>query len=32
VAVTRRVDYRFTWDPGGDAAVRVSDVRRVAPR
>jgi hypothetical protein len=32
VAVTRRVDYRFTWEPGGDAAVRVSDVRRVAPR
>jgi hypothetical protein len=32
VAVTRRVDYRFTWDPGGGAALRVSDARRVTPR
>jgi hypothetical protein len=32
VRVMRRVDYRFTWDPGGGAALRVSDVRRVVPR
>ncbi|HEX2105260.1 MAG TPA: hypothetical protein VHF51_16530 [Solirubrobacteraceae bacterium] len=32
VAVTRAVDYRFTWAPSPGAAVRVSDVRRVAPR
>jgi hypothetical protein len=31
VALTRRVDYRFAWDPGGGAAVRTSDLRRVAP-
>jgi hypothetical protein len=31
-ALTRRVDYRFTWDPGGGAALRASDVRRVGPR
>jgi hypothetical protein len=32
VRLTRRVDYRFTWDPGGGAARRISDVRRVTPR
>jgi hypothetical protein len=32
VAVTRRVDYRFTWDPGGGAAPRASDPRRLTPR
>jgi hypothetical protein len=32
VAVTRRVDYRFAWQPDGRGALRTSDVRRVAPR
>jgi hypothetical protein len=32
VRVTRRVDYRFTWQPAPGAAPRVSDPRRVAPR
>jgi hypothetical protein len=31
VAVTRRVDYRFTWQPTPGAPVRASDPRRVAP-
>ena len=31
VAVTRRVDYRFTWQPSPGGAVRASDPRRVAP-
>jgi hypothetical protein len=31
VAVTRRVDYRFTWVPSARAARRTSDVRRVGP-
>src|SRR4051794_11926906 len=29
--VTRRVDYRFTWQPEGGGALQVSDVRRVTP-
>ena len=32
VRVTRRVDYRFTWQPAPGAALRVSDTRRVTPR
>jgi hypothetical protein len=32
VRVTRRVDYRFTWQPAPGAAARVSDSRRVTPR
>ena len=31
VAVSRRVDYRFTWQETPGAAVRASDPRRVAP-
>jgi hypothetical protein len=31
VAVTRSVDYRFTWVPTPGAARRTSDVRRVGP-
>ena len=31
VAVTRRADYRFTWQPAPGAAARVSDTRRVTP-
>jgi hypothetical protein len=32
VGVTRRADYRFTWQPDGGGALRTSDARRVAPR
>jgi hypothetical protein len=31
VRVTRRVDYRFTWQPAAGAALRMSDPRRVTP-
>jgi hypothetical protein len=31
VRVTRRVDYRFTWQPAPGAALRASDPRRVTP-
>src|SRR3954468_515491 len=30
VRATRRADYRFTWQPDGGGALRVSDVRRLA--
>jgi hypothetical protein len=32
VAVTSRVDYRFTWTPAPGVSPRVSDARRVTPR
>src|SRR6185437_242268 len=31
VAVTRRMDYRFTWRPRAGAPLRVSDTRGVTP-
>jgi hypothetical protein len=31
VRVTRRVDYRFVWQPSDGAALRASDPRRVTP-
>jgi hypothetical protein len=32
VRVTRRIEYRFAWQPDGGGAVQTSDARRLAPR
>jgi len=31
LGVTRRIDYRFTWQPAAGGALRISDARRVTP-
>jgi hypothetical protein len=32
VRLTRRIDYRFTWQPAAGGALRISDPRRVEPQ